>query len=388
MRRAARLTVVVLVLAVATPAHAVVTWTAVDTPDPGGTVQAHHLYAVHATSATRAWAVGSYKDENGNNLTLTERWNGSTWKVIESPNPGGPADSGHDDNYLFGVAGVSASDAWAVGSFNTGEGYRTMILHWDGEAWARVPSPSPTGYQDELRAVTARSATDVWAVGSTHDGVATSTLILHWNGLRWKRVVSPNPASNEVHLEAVSASGASNAWATGWFNDGVGYTTLILRWNGTAWKRQPSPSPDEGGENRLHGVTAISGDDAWAVGYTTGGSAYQTVTLHWNGTSWARVASPNPGGGEHADQLLAVARQPGTNKAWATGWFTNGTATRTLVMRWNGTSWVVQPSDDPAGEALGHVLYGVTSTSGTDAWAVGEHESDDELQTLALHCCA
>ena len=38
------------------------------------------------------------------------------------------------------VAATSARNAWAVGG-----GPRTVILHWNGAAWKRVPSPSLAG---------------------------------------------------------------------------------------------------------------------------------------------------------------------------------------------------------------------------------------------------
>src|SRR5258708_18490295 len=48
--------------------------------------------------------------------------------------------------------------------------------------------------------------------------------------------------------------------------------------------------------NFLEGVSAVSGSDAWAVGSyddnTTGAS--KTLVLHWNGTTWSKIESPNP----------------------------------------------------------------------------------------------
>ena len=47
----------------------------------------------------------------------------------------------------------------------------------------------------------------------------------------------------------------------------------------------------------LQGVSAISPDSAWAVGdqvQTTFGPT-STVIEHWNGTSWTRASSPDPG---------------------------------------------------------------------------------------------
>src|SRR5689334_2210158 len=79
---------------------------------------------------------------------------------------------------LFGVAATSARNAWAVGgAVSSG---KTLILHWDGNTWARVPSPTPVG-DTELYAVAATSARNAWAVGG--GGAAPGkTIILHWNG--------------------------------------------------------------------------------------------------------------------------------------------------------------------------------------------------------------
>ncbi len=65
------------------------------------------------------------------------------------------------------MAATSASNAWAVG-FATNHGTQTLILHWNGVKWARVPSPSPgpSDRDDELAAVTAISSGNVWAVGT------------------------------------------------------------------------------------------------------------------------------------------------------------------------------------------------------------------------------
>jgi hypothetical protein len=65
---------------------------------------------------------------------------------------------------LFGVAATSTDNAWAVGQA-TSSG-KTIILRWNGTAWARVPSPTPSG-GGALYAVTATSASNAWAVGGS-----------------------------------------------------------------------------------------------------------------------------------------------------------------------------------------------------------------------------
>src|SRR5262249_7079915 len=43
---------------------------------------------------------------------------------------------------LFGVAATSARSAWAVGLSGSAGKPATLIEHWGGGAWKRVPSPA------------------------------------------------------------------------------------------------------------------------------------------------------------------------------------------------------------------------------------------------------
>jgi hypothetical protein len=65
---------------------------------------------------------------------------------------------------------------WAVG----GTGSGTLILHWDGAHWTRLPSPN-IGASDGLNAVAASSASNIWAVGQFIDNTngVNQTLALH-----------------------------------------------------------------------------------------------------------------------------------------------------------------------------------------------------------------
>jgi hypothetical protein len=300
-------------------------------------------YAVAATSASNAWAVGSETPPLGGGNTLILHWNGKTWKQVPSPSP-----SREDVGDGFGgVAAVSARDAWAVGGTGIGT---TLIVRWNGTTWKQVPSPSPTR-PDFLASVAAVSARDAWAVGYT--GSSTS-LILHWNGRTWKRVPSSGPM-----LFGVAATSARNAWAVG---------GQILHWNGKTWKRVPSPS---GG---LFGVAAISASNAWAVGGASTGTTgvhEKTVILHWNGKTWKRVPSPNP---TVLNGLFGVAATSASN-AWAVGGSTRlpSGIEKTLILHWNGTTWRQVPSPSPGSVNMN--LFGVAATSARHAWAVGSYGS-------------
>ena len=280
---------------------------------------------------------------------------------------------------FYGVAATSARNAWAVG-YTAGETSATLIAHWNGKAWKRVPSPNPGSSSRLLQGVAATSATNAWAVGYAGSG----TLILHWNGKTWKRVPSPNPGSIENGLYGVAATSATNAWAVGYAEStGPTTTTLILHWNGKTWKRVPSPSPSD---PELYGVTAASAKNAWAVGYSAVYSeGFKTLTLHWNGKVWKRVPSPNPvkvSSSELTWNILQGVAATSANNVWAVGWTeTHFVGPKTMILHWNGKAWKKAPSPNPYC-ATCDSLYGVAATSASNAWAVGTLNSDAELVVL------
>src|SRR5690349_19115304 len=59
-----------------------------------------------------------------------------SWTGIQPPNPG------FVGNELKGVAAVTACNIWAVGqSFSAGSAPQTLIEHWNGTTWKVVNSP-------------------------------------------------------------------------------------------------------------------------------------------------------------------------------------------------------------------------------------------------------
>src|SRR5205085_3994843 len=110
-------------------------WTVVDSPSPGSR---NELQAVDGSSSNDVWAVG-FTSNGGSARTLILRWNGSTWTETPSPNPG------PGGNYLFGVAALSPDNVWAVGAsgdVDHGNGV-PLTEHWEGRSWAVVPSADP-----------------------------------------------------------------------------------------------------------------------------------------------------------------------------------------------------------------------------------------------------
>lgn len=275
------------------------------------------------------------------------------------------------------IADTSANDVWAVGHTTPGGG-QTLIAHWNGVAWATVPSPSPGSFAS-LAGATATSTTDAWTVGSeSASPVGSQTpneqaLILHWDGVSWSQVTAPALGSF-ANLRAVAATSANNAWAVGSYTAGTHSRVLILHWDGSTWTQMPGPAGE------LGGVAASSPSNAWAVGSTP---KFRTLILHWNGRVWSRVPSPSRTPEGLSDLLNSVAIGPG-NTAWAVGTISCGCGPGTsLIERWNGRSWRVVRSPTAGGSPD---LASVVSISARDAWAAGVSGSGDgPTKTAILH---
>ena len=52
----------------------------------------------------------------------------------------------------------------------------------------------------------------------------------------WTVRPSPNAGTLNDELKGVAGTSPSNAWAVGDYYDGMAWQTLILHWNGTSWK--------------------------------------------------------------------------------------------------------------------------------------------------------
>jgi hypothetical protein len=269
------------------------------------------LFAVAASSPANAWAVG----------TVIEHWDGRKWRLQAGQKSMACAMT------LQGVAAVAPSSAWAVGRCATSTGTRALIEHWNGRRWSIQAIPNPRGARfSQFSAVAALSASDAWAVGSYVSSNQTRTLIEHWSGGKWQLQQSgPSPALSPV-LEGVAAVSPRNAWAVGYETPATSEQTLIERWNGRKWRVQSSFSPGSLG-NMLVAVTAVSGANAWAAGIYSYPSGDSTLIEFWNGSDWSVQSSANPA---TFNGINGIAATSPTN-AWAVGLVGSGFTSRTLM---------------------------------------------------------
>ena len=274
------------------------------------------LLGVHALSATDVWAVGKTWPATVEVFSpLIEHFDGRTWSVVPTP----PLRSG--SGLLAGVAAASPGDVWAVGSQFSGSAdstAATLAERWDGTAWQVVATPDPGRYGNYLNSVTVVSPRDVWAVGTAYTTLnGTVSLIEHWNGAIWSVVKTPGTGIDDG-LRSVSAVSATDVWAVGdYFENTVTGSlvlTLAVHFDGKRWSIVASPSPD--GDDDLAAVAAVAARDVWAVGGS--GAPLAALVEHWNGTRWQVAAEPYRRGNANYLYAISASTAPGV---WAAGSF-------------------------------------------------------------------
>jgi hypothetical protein len=131
-------------------------WSVVPSPSPETN---DNLNSVSCTSPTACMAVGYYNGSGSPPKTLIESWNGTTWSVVPSPQPGSIS------NNLYGVSCISATACTAVGVHENKFGlFKTLIQSWDGASWTMAPSANP-GPINHLVGVSCASAAACTAAG-------------------------------------------------------------------------------------------------------------------------------------------------------------------------------------------------------------------------------
>lgn len=251
-------------------------------------------------------------------------------------------------------------------------------------SWTGSQPANPSNSGDILTAVSAQRACDVWTVGFQQVGVITETLTEHWNGLTWTPMPSSSPggSSNDSNFAAVAVKSSTDAWAVGHYSNGTANQTLIELLSGGTWEQVSSPDPaGSAHDNFLSGVAITSAKNAWAVGTYFPSLAARTLIERWNGTTWRQQASSSLKGSE----LFGVAATSASN-AWAVGSYIDShNASQTLILHWNGTSWKRVPSPAPGGSTSTSGLSAVAVSSASNAWAVGDYFAKGVVKSLILH---
>jgi hypothetical protein len=138
-------------------------WSVMPSPNQG--TSGSYLTGVSCSSSTSCVAVGQYQmtdDGLTASQNLAESWNGTNWSITQTA----PFDDG---SVLLGVSCVNSSNCTAVGfsaddSGPEAENY-TLAESWNGVSWSVVETPNPGNQEPWLQAVSCASIGNCIAVG-------------------------------------------------------------------------------------------------------------------------------------------------------------------------------------------------------------------------------
>ena len=232
--------------------------------------------ALAVTGKTTAWGF------EGLGLTSpATAWheNGGTWNRVAFPSK--------PDEEVVAAGADSPKDVWA---FTTNFSGGSRVLRWNGSAWSVVKT-----FPDQIADATVVSGTDVWVYGETGAPGLPALGIWFYNGSRWTRVSKT--------FAGGSALSDKDVWG---FNG-----TSVEHWTGTHWTATsvqsllPAKNPEGLNSPAVAGVLALSARNVYVLG---SGNAEDEggplVVLHYNGSTWSKVASGQFGDGP-APQIAA-----------------------------------------------------------------------------------
>ena len=236
-----------------------------------------------------------------------------------------------------------------------------------GAAWRPVQAASGSAAYNELHAVSVLSTNEAWAAGIYGGEQFALTLVEQWDGSQWREVSSPSIPDFSNHLYGVAAMSATDVWIVGASHQGTGlWKTLAMHWDGSAWSIVTTPDP--GGIDSLNAVVGISSDNVWAVGEVstsarTAGS--QALVMHWDGTAWSVVDT----GIRVQNGTLSTVVALAPDDIWAAGSYADksGTVLQPLFMHWDGKTWQEVGVPDQSGGTI----WGMSALGAKDIWAVG-----------------
>jgi hypothetical protein len=139
-----------------------------------------------------------------------------------------------------------------------------------------------------------------------------------------------------------------------------------------SWRIQHVPDPAVA-QGRLTGVSCASASSCTAVGFYGNVPGTGTLAEHWDGTSWSLQATPDPAGA--GVSVLKGVSCPVARFCAAVGRYQNAAGKNvTLAETWNGTAWSIQAAPSPVGARRSY-LRAVSCASPTACTATGNYET-------------
>jgi hypothetical protein len=341
------------------------TWTTATTPNVADATSSRFV-ELSCQSASACTAAGFSNGTDGSRA-LVERFDGTNWTQDSVPVP-----SKSPYTKLLGVSCPSAGACVAVGSSDYGDGFapRNLAYKLAEGSWSVTQSDQVVRKAGTVRGVSCVSGSDCVAVGGLDSGSGLVETAWTLGGSGWSQM-APTAEVETPLLKDVACTATNACTAVGVKGPSNQRTTLAERWNGTSWSVQSTPNPENATTTDLGSTSCSSATHCVAVGSYTVSGTKKTLALSWNGSAWSIPTTPNPSGAQ-ASELVGVTCVSSTSCAAAGNYVDSEGTKRSLVVRWDGTSWTTSSTSTPSG-ATSTELAGVACASSSSCVAVGSY---------------
>jgi hypothetical protein len=188
---------------------------------------------------------------------------------------------------------------------------------------------------------------------------------------KWSLEDAANPTAPQGNLVADACTSPTSCVAVGSDNDSSGVqVSLAETWNGTTWDLESTPNPVGATDSELEAVSCSSATACTAVGYYRNTTGMSTLAERWNGITWSLQTTPNPA--SISSQLDSVSCGSAGACVAVGVYEASVTSSLTLAEVWNGAAWSIKSTINPPGSSpYGASLAGVSCSSARACIAVG-----------------
>jgi hypothetical protein len=304
------------------------------------------------------------------------------WSVEDTPNPPGKVAV-----QLNGVTCWKVGECIAVGggAFGNHPFPDPLVERRTNGTWAIEQAEVPRdATSSSFSAASCTSSSFCMAVGSASHSDRTSVpLAEEWNGKRWS-ILPTQPPPGEIFyagLLDIACPNPRHCIAVGSFNPyptghGRGHARgFAEEWDGTSWTEETLPSRPGARQTSIQGIACTSDRACVAVG-TDRRLRYRTLVERFDGEAWVIQPSADPASGGAS---LASVACPTVSQCVAVGSRRSPNYARTLVESWDGVSWMIQKSPNAQHGRGGNWLQHVACSSPTRCIAVGSYIGDGTI---------
>ena len=333
------------------------TWSALGTGITGGSNPPAAVYALEVYTppggSAGLIATGVFSTAGGAQARGVARWDGAGWSALGTgllfPNDVGRALEVFDDG--------TGAKLYVGGEISGAGGVQSPgVVRWDGSAWSRLPSASPSDHGTSGGVFALHATPERLYLGGrfTFAGTIFVGALASYDGFEWTPLGEGlPPTTNDLWHQAYSIvspdDGSGPAVYVGGRFTKAGDVSVnnIARWDGQSWHAVGEEARGLRGFGTIRSINTGAFRGVYLLGYDSlGATLVNKGLLRWDGQSWTGLRLPAaPPASRWSAQSIA-AFDDGSGEALYSGWTHGPQGYETgVVSVWDGEAWTTLPGE-------------------------------------------